>query len=83
MTIITGEQNVRMAALLALRGALKLETKGMKKNGRSALAITNKTLGTSHRTAIKAYAALNAHIVSKLGSELDRPLQKASGKKAN
>ncbi len=33
VTVISGEDNVRMASMLALRGALKLETRGMQRRG--------------------------------------------------
>lgn len=72
--MISGEENMRMASVLALRSALKLETRGMKRHGRSARAIANDLLGTNHRTAVKTYAALNAYVVDKLGSQFDRPL---------
>lgn len=73
-TIITGEDNVRVASLLALRGALKLETKGLKRRGRSARTIANETMGTSHKTAKATYTAFNAYLVEMLGPDFDRPL---------
>jgi len=73
-TMISGEQNVRNASLLALRSALKLETHGLKRRGRSARQMANDITGKNDRTAVKAYASLNAHIVSILGPEFDRPL---------
>jgi hypothetical protein len=74
MTVITGEGNTRMISVLALRGALKLQTKGFGNRGRSPLTITNELLGSEHRAAKAAYPALNDYIVSILGPDFSRPL---------
>jgi hypothetical protein len=75
--IITGEENVRMASVLALRTALKLEaTTSLKMSrGRSARSIAQEFLEMPGRpTAKKVYAKLNAYVVEKLGADFDRPL---------
>ena len=73
--VITGAQNVRMAQILALRGALKLETKGLKRGGRSARTIAQELLGLPGRpNTVTVYRALNAYIVGLLGPDFDRPL---------
>lgn len=78
------------AWLLTLRGALKLEARGMKRSGRSALTVartsaielTDPETGevietiklTNKRTFKGAYADVNAVIVRLLGAEFDSPL---------
>jgi hypothetical protein len=71
--MITGEENIRIASYLALRGALKLETKGLKKHGRSARAIANELMGTRLRTAAATYPAFDAWLAENYGIE-SRPL---------
>ncbi len=75
-TVITGEERVLMASRLALRMALKLEalTSLRRSRGPSALAITNKLLGTKYRTARDAYPAMNTWITDRLGPDFDTPL---------
>ena len=74
-TVISGEGRTEVASLLALRGALKLETRGMRRSRRpTARQIANEITGQNHRTAVGAYEALNAHIVEKLGKQYDLPL---------
>jgi hypothetical protein len=72
---VTGEQNTRMASILALRIALSLEIKGMTRRGRSARTIAQELLDLPGRpTAKTVYAKLNAYVVDKLGADFDRPL---------
>jgi hypothetical protein len=72
---ITGEANVHMASILALRAALSLEVKGMTRRGRSARTIAQEFLGLPGRpTARTVYKALNAYIVEQLGANFDKPL---------
>lgn len=75
-SMITGEEQVRMASVLALRGALGLQAKGFKNRGRSPLTITNELLGTKHRQAKLAYEDLNKYIIGELGIGFDKPLIK-------
>ena len=42
---ITGDEDIAFARTLALRGALSLECKGMKRHGRSAYAIVKEEFG--------------------------------------
>jgi hypothetical protein len=74
--VIEGEDNVRMARILALRSALKLEaTTSLKRRGRSARAIAQEFLEMPGRpTARTVYAKLNAYIVEHLGADFDKPL---------
>ena len=44
-TVITGEKNIQAARVLALRAALKLEIKGLKRRGRSVYAIIKDEFG--------------------------------------
>jgi hypothetical protein len=79
MIAIDGEDRVRMASRLALRSALLLEMKGMRRSrGRSARVITAELLEMPPRTKIAdLYVALNKYIVDRLGPEFDRPLKPA------
>jgi hypothetical protein len=43
--VVHGENNIRMARLLSLKGMLKLELRGMKRRGRSAYAIIKEETG--------------------------------------
>jgi hypothetical protein len=75
--VIEGEDNVRMARILALRSALKIEaTTGMRvSRGRSARAIVQEFLELPGKPSTKTvYKKLNAYIVERLGTEFDRPL---------
>jgi hypothetical protein len=72
---VTGEDRTRMASILALRAALSLEAKGMKRHGRSARTIAQELLGLRGRpTVITVYRELNAYIVERLGADFDKPL---------
>ena len=72
---ITGADRIETARWLTVRSALKLETRGMRRSrGPSARQLANDITGENHRTAVKAYQALNAKIVETLGQQFDRPL---------
>jgi hypothetical protein len=74
--MITGAEKIEGARWLAVRSALKLEIKGLRRSkGRSARQLANEITGENHRTAVAAYAGLNAHIVKNLGTNFDRPLK--------
>jgi hypothetical protein len=75
MTAIEGASQIEMARILAVRSALRLEILGMKRHGRSARVLANEIMGTSHSTAKKAYADLNARIASVLGPSFNKPLK--------
>ena len=63
--VITGEENIRLAGLLALRGALRIQAvTGIRRYGRSALQIANERMGTRYRTAQAAYPAFDAWLVA-------------------
>lgn len=74
--MITGEDNIEMARVLAVRSALRLEIKtGMKMSrGVSTLKLANAITGENAKTKRAAYDALNSHIVSILGESFNRPL---------
>jgi hypothetical protein len=72
---VTGEEQTRMASILALRMALSLEVKGMKRRGRSARTIAQELLDLPGKPSTRTvYAKLNAYVVEKLGADFDRPL---------
>jgi hypothetical protein len=72
---ITGAENIERARWLAVRSALRLETCGLRRSrGRSARVLANEITGQNHRTAVKAYAALDAHITAALGERFSKPL---------
>lgn len=72
-TVISGAEDIEKASLIALRGALKLEARGMRRRGKSARAMANERMGTSIRTAKATYEAFNAWLVENYGLQ-DRPL---------
>jgi hypothetical protein len=75
-TVITGEEHVRMASILALRGALKLEVRGFTRRGRSARTIAQELLGLPGRpTARTVYVKLNKYVTDRLGPDFDKPLE--------
>jgi hypothetical protein len=78
--IIEGEDKIRMASVLALRTALKIEaTTSLKMSrGRSARSIAQEFLQLPGRpSARKVYAKLNAYVVEQLGANFDRPLDES------
>lgn len=74
--VITGGK-IEGARWLAVRSALGLEIKGFTRNGTSARILANRITGQNHARRNAAYTALNAHIVTHLGQQFDRPLTKA------
>lgn len=75
--IIVGEDKVRMARILALRTALKIEaTTSMRMSrGRSARSIAQEFLKLKGKpTSRTVYRELNAYVVEQLGPDFDRPL---------
>lgn len=74
-TIITGKDKIEGARWLAVRSALKLEIRGMRRSrGRSARQLANEITGQDHKTSRKAYEALNTHIVNAFGKQFNKPL---------
>lgn len=72
IVVITGKEKIEIVSFLALRGALKLEIKGLKRRGQSARAITCQRIGLPPRTTAKnALVALDAHI-AKLDAAIPR-----------
>jgi hypothetical protein len=82
-TVISGEQNVRMASTLAQRRALKLEIEtGMKVTRRSIVDIIhrNKELAEFHsaplpRNKRQLFVIINYYIVSSLGEQFNVTLK--------
>lgn len=79
MTLITGAENIEMARLIALRGALSLECRGLGRRGRSANTIATDFLKAEGIVAqnkrpnkATTYALLNKWLVDH-GAQ-DRPL---------
>lgn len=70
--VITGAANTEAAALLALRGALRLEARtGMKRRGRSAQVIANERMGTAIRNKAKAYEAFDTWLTARYPGWVD------------
>ena len=61
--MITGAENIAMAQLLALRGALNLELKGMTRRGRPASVIVRGMGISQARAKTQVYDDLNDYIV--------------------
>jgi len=61
--MITGAENIAMAQLLALRGALNLELKGMTRRGRPASVIVRSMGISNKRSKAQVYDDLNDYIV--------------------
>lgn len=76
--VISGAENIEKASLSALRGALRMEARGMKRRGKSARAMANERMGTSIRTARATYEAFNAWLVKNYGLR-DWPLSLQAG----
>jgi len=60
---------------VALRGALSLEIKGMKRNGRSAYSITKQLFGFKGNK-VSVYEQLDKLIVDSIPGALSRPLKR-------
>lgn len=73
-TVVSTPAGIEFARIVSTRGALKLETRGLKRRGTSARVLANAITGKKCGTAVKAYAALNAYIVATYGEQFDRPL---------
>jgi len=80
--MVTGAADIEHVRWLAVRSALKLEISGLRASGRrpSARKLANDITGQDHRSARKAYAALNDHIVTAIGEQFARPLETAKGR---
>lgn len=65
--ILDTPEQIGAARILALRGALRLEARGMRRGGRSALAIARADGLTNARTAAKALEDVNAYISENFG----------------
>lgn len=61
--VVTGEKDIAFVQLLALKGALKLETVGLKRRGKSALSMVKARFGFKGN-AVKVLAQLEAHIAT-------------------
>ncbi len=73
--ILEGPENVEMGRILTVRAMLGLEIRtGMKHSRVSALKLANEITGETGRNKRKAYEALNAFIVARLGEEFNKPL---------
>jgi hypothetical protein len=83
--VITGEDNIEAARLLALRGSLRLEVRGLSKSGRSARTIAAEFLGLDvpkapgrpgrRPNAATVYKALDAYLVRTYPGRIEsRPL---------
>lgn len=57
--VITSAAGIERFRLLAIRGRLGLETKGLKFKGGSMRKTANEMMGTNHRTLRATYAAFN------------------------
>lgn len=75
--------DIEHARWIAVRGALKLEMKGLKRRGRSAKMLADRITKKRHKTRRASYIALNAKIVEVLGQEFDRPLEGGGGETAH
>jgi hypothetical protein len=58
---------IEAAQVLALRAALRLETRGLKRRGRSALTIVREMGLTKARTSVKALEDVNLYISEHYG----------------
>lgn len=61
-TVITGEKAIRFFGLLALRGALTLEVRGMRRSGRPASVVARELLGSRTRSKAALLVELEEHI---------------------
>ena len=62
MIVVDTPEGINFAHLLALRGALRLETLGLKRRGASALSVYKRHYNPRCRTAKQALAEMNAII---------------------
>jgi len=61
MTMITGKQNIANARVMILRSCLYMETRGMKRRGRSCYAIVKDEFGFKGNKG-RVLAQLDSHI---------------------
>ena len=62
MIVLDTPAQINAFRLLALRGALKMESVGMKRRGPSALTLVKKETGIKARTAKDALPLFEAHL---------------------
>jgi hypothetical protein len=71
--VVSGADSVMAASRIALRGALRMEVRGMKRRGRSARVIANEAMGLAGKkeikTAAKAYPVYDAWLAERYGVE--------------
>jgi len=63
--VVTGPEDIALVQLLAIKGALRLETVGLKRRGRSALSICKERFGFKGN-AVKVLAQLEAYIAQRV-----------------
>jgi hypothetical protein len=75
---VTGD-DIEAARLLAVRAALRLETLGLQRRGRSARVLANEAMGTGYRTAKAAYPKFDEWLVTRYpGRVSPRPLKETA-----
>jgi hypothetical protein len=63
MTVIDTPEGIQFAKLCALRGAVKMEIRGMRRRGRSATVLAKELLGLKNSTSkVATLAALETEI---------------------
>jgi hypothetical protein len=78
--VTAGGENVQAASLLALRMALKLEVRGLKRSRRpSARQIANGLMKTNYRTADKTYREFDPWLVQHCPGTESSPLDTHPG----
>lgn len=68
MTMITGKENIAKVRVLALKGALNMELRGLKRRGQSAYSIIKQEFGfkgNKQRVYDQLVAYCNEHIFPK------------------
>lgn len=64
-TVIVGADRILLARLLALRGALKLEIRGMKRKGRPASVIVREAIDSRTRSKTALLDELERYILER------------------
>lgn len=54
-TVITGQEDIQAFRMLAMKGALKLESLGMKRRGMSICSVVKKEFGIKGKTVKEVY----------------------------